>query len=41
MKEEDIYNLEQKFKKYESIIEAMNDEERTQPELVTTLGRYA
>ena len=41
MKEEDIYNLEQKFKKYESIIGAMSEEERVQPELVSTLGRWS
>ena len=35
-KDEDIYLLEQKFKKYEEIIGAMSAVERLQPDLVAT-----
>ena len=38
IKDEDIYNLEQKFKKYEQIIDAMTPEERSTPDLVAAMG---
>ena len=38
VKEEDIYNFEQKFKKYETIINAMSAEERTDPDIVAAQG---
>jgi signal recognition particle subunit SRP54 len=37
-KEEDIYQLEQKFKRCEAIIAAMTPEERSQPDLVAAQG---
>lgn len=37
-KEEDIYQLEQKFKRCEAIIAAMSPEERAQPDLVAAMG---
>jgi signal recognition particle subunit SRP54 len=35
LKDEEIYQVEQKFKRYESIISTMTPEERSNPELVS------